>query len=781
MGRFLVFALVLLTGWRVAGSGVLTFRWGEAPGVACLSPEGTPAVGPALSLFREDARGALGVSPGDAPPAEAAMVVGRPDELAAAFPELAGDADLGALRGLREGFLLKVRAVAGRPRLIVAGSDARGTAYAVLEVSRLLGVSPWTWWADLSPAPVAALALPEGFRRLSAPKVAWRGVFLNDEDWGFTPWAWKTHEPCGVSGRIGPRTHARLFGLLLRLRANLFWPAMHDCSEPFFLTPGNREVAERYGIALGTSHCEPLLCNINGEWRRATKAPYNWFRNREGVLAYWEKRVRASAGLDALYTIGMRGVHDGPMAGTRTAEERKKALGDVIAAQRELLSRTLRRPPEAIPQVFIPYKEVLDAYQAGLEVPPDVTLMWCDDNFGYLTHLPTAAERARPGGHGLYYHLSYWGPPHDYLWLATTSPALLAWQMRQAYAADIRQVWVFNVGDLKPAEYLTTLALDLAWDSEALPPAALPDHLRAWLADAFGEEAAGPLAEAFALRDRLAWVRRPEFMMGGDYNLRAPRDLPFAEDEIRARLAACDALDAAAEPPAALPANRRDAWFQLVAYPLRAFAEQNRKYLLAQLARHGLADWEGPRDAHAAIQRLTQAYNALAGGKWARMMSCAPRRLPVFKPVPEARDDSPLPKTTPGLALVPAAGEGTAIPGLGYGGRALALAKGRSLRFRAPRTGAFRAEIGFVPGHPVSEEGTLRARLDVGGKTVATFDLAAKPKSRPWEEHVLTNRVLRACDLALAQGQTITLTALDDGVVFDTFVLRPPEGGGTGR
>ena len=79
--------------------------------------------------------------------------------------------------------------------------------------------------------------------------------------------------------------------------------------------------------------------------------------------------------------------------------------------------------------------------------------MWCDDNYGYIRHFPTAEERARKGGNGVYYHVSYWGRPHDHLWLSTMSPSLIYQQMKQAYDQGIQKMWILNVGDIKPAEY----------------------------------------------------------------------------------------------------------------------------------------------------------------------------------------------------------------------------------------------------------------------------------------------------------------------------------------
>lgn len=179
-----------------------------------------------------------------------------------------------------------------------------------------------------------------------------------------------------MKGEIGPRTSERIFELLLRLRANTYWPAMHECTLPFFLTKGNREIAGKYGIFIGTSHCEPMACNAAGEWKRRGQGSYDYVNNSTAVYKFWEERVKEVAGQEIFYTLGMRGVHDGKMQGAETVEEQKAVTERVFADQRRLIGKYVNKDVGKVPQVFIPYKEVLDVYHAGLQVPEDVTLMW---------------------------------------------------------------------------------------------------------------------------------------------------------------------------------------------------------------------------------------------------------------------------------------------------------------------------------------------------------------------------------------------------------------------
>ena len=174
------------------------------------------------------------------------------------------EVDFKCLKGKTQAFLLVVTKDGD---LVVAGSDPHGTAYGIMQLSRLIGVSPWEWWADCTPQHLKSFSLSEGYTDFQSPKVEYRGIFINDEDWGLMPWSCQTYEPA-EKGVIGPKTTARIFELLLRLRANLYWPPMHDVSYPFFMTKGNREVAEKFGIYVGTSHCEPMASNSFGEWHK---------------------------------------------------------------------------------------------------------------------------------------------------------------------------------------------------------------------------------------------------------------------------------------------------------------------------------------------------------------------------------------------------------------------------------------------------------------------------------------------------------------------------------
>ncbi|MBQ9665189.1 MAG: glycosyl hydrolase 115 family protein [Bacteroidaceae bacterium] len=646
----------------------------------------------------------------------------------------------------REGFRLYVE----KGRLIIRGADAHGLAYGLLEVSRLMGVSPWVWWADCLPTRQTTVRLPQGFTSQQSPAVAYRGIFINDEDWGILPWS---------GGVIGPETNERIFQLMLRLRANYYWPSMHEVSTPFFTIEGNREMAHKYGIYVGGSHCEPMGTSPAKEWKMRGVGDYNYVTNKENVQKFWAERLDEVKGQDMVYTIGMRGVHDGSMQGVKTKEEKLYYLQQVIDDQRAMLAAHVNPDVTQIPQVFVPYKEVLDIYHAGLKVPDDVTLMWTDDNYGYIRHFPDSIERSRRGGNGLYYHISYWGRPHDYLWLGTFLPDLMRQQLTEAYRRGIRQMWILNVGDIKPAEYQVEDFLNMAW--EGVEKHDEQTALRQFLEREFGDTLADTLSSIVMEHYRLAFDRKPEHMGGTRveesdrqyWNTFRPID-GWSREDVAQRVAAYQRLSDAVEAlEERVPEHRKDAYFQLVKYPVQAAAQMNFKFLVP----------ERSAEAYDSIVALTHIYNSgpawMSHPKWKGIMDMAPRKLAVFGKVeepltyPEAKPETILFESDTWLSV--------------------RLDEERTFTFESAAS-EVDAEIRLLPNHPVVGD-RLTFSVSVDGGEPQVFDYQTYDRSEEWKQNVLRNYALRRMTLPLSsspqnhpQGagglHTLTFKALTEGV-----------------
>ncbi|MBC7947347.1 MAG: glycosyl hydrolase 115 family protein [Chitinophagaceae bacterium] len=560
-----------------------------------------------------------------------------------------GRIDVSRIKGQWETFSISVidhPYSSTRQALVIVGSDPRGTAFGVFELSKLIGVQPFYWWADVVPDRRMELFVNKGMQIIGPPSVRYRGIFLNDEDWGLQPWAAKTFEP--QTGDIGPKTYAKIFELLLRLKANLIWPAMHPSTKAFFHYPGNRTVANDYAIMVGSSHAEPMLRNNVGEWDEKTMGHFNYITNKQKVYQYWEERVKQNDGSDAIYTMGMRGVHDSRMEGVKDDKEAVPLLERIIEDQRGLLSKYVAQNVTIVPQVFTAYKEVLDIYDAGLKLPEDITLVWPDDNYGYIQRLSNEKESGRPGGSGVYYHGSYWGRPHDYLWLSTVNPLLTQSEMMKAYSNGTKRLWVLNVGDIKPLEYNIEQFLDMAFDAKPfLESRYAKDHLAKWVSTVFGKVDAKKIESILWRYYQLAFERKPEFMGWSQTEPTTQTNHTaynhfFFGDEAQKRIDKYSTLEKEVkEIRNRMPANKKDAFYQLVYYPVVGASWMNKKFLYRDKAvfyarqnRLSAKDYATmSRAANDNIVKETEYFNQiLAGGKWKEMMSMKPRNLPVFQP-----------------------------------------------------------------------------------------------------------------------------------------------------
>ena len=514
-------------------------------------------------------------------------------------------------------------------RIFVVGSDARGLAYGVFHLSEKIGVSPWYWWADVPVKKKKKLSLKENYISQS-PTIKYRGIFINDEDWGLFTWSSRNFEK--ELGDIGPKTYDKVCELLLRLKGNMLAPAMHSCTGAFYSHPESQVAAAEWGIMITTSHCEPLLFNnaAHSEWNKERDGEWNYLTNKEVIWDKLDSRLRETAQYDNLYTMGMRGLHDEAMKGSSDPKVRARTLEAVFADQREILERNKLKAATGIPQIFVPYKETLDIYDAGLRVPDDITLVWPDDNYGYMKRVSNEAERKRSGGSGVYYHISYLGTPHDYLWLNTTPPVLMYEELLKAYQAGADRYWLLNVGDIKPMEIAVQYFFDMAWDFSSFSYENANRYQARWLSSIFGKKYKDDFQQILDSYYQLAWDRKPEYMgfemeWDSDENNRLhDTNFSFEEGTAQQRLSAYETLsDRVHLIQTQLPKAMQPAFFELLGYSVKSAYQMNRKFLMAQ-RNHETGSAEAAGEATAAydsLQVLLTEYNTLLDGKWDQMMS----------------------------------------------------------------------------------------------------------------------------------------------------------------
>lgn len=698
-------------------------------------------------------------------------------------------------------------------QLFIVGNDIRGAIYGLFDMAEYLGISPWDWWADVTPIAKESISislLKEGISE--GPSLKYRGVFLNDEDWGLQPWAGKNFE--SEIGDIGPKTYEKIFQLLLKLKANTIWPAMHHCTKAFYSIEGNREMAEKYHIFIGTSHAEPMLRNNVDEWDSKKYGDFNYFNNRANVQKYWQERIDEIKSGEQIYSLGMRGIHDSGMRGSSSQQESVRMVDTIIMDQRQMLARSFNRPVESIPQVLVPYKEVLYLYNAGLQVPDDVTLMWTDDNYGYIRRHSTAKEEERSGGGGVYYHLSYWGRPHDYLWLSTTQPGLIWFEMSRAYHNGAREMWIANVGDIKPAEYNMEFFLDLAWDINSISATTINQHLYEWNVREFGEEVAKDLTVLLEEYYRLAMLRKPEFM---GWSTTEPttntHNTGFTtnnNNELQRRIDDYTALSTKVDELLPLiPQERRNAYFQLVSYPVKGAALMNHKFLYGHQASMATTEEafvalkQKTEAAFDQILQLTDTYNhSISGGKWEHMMQMNPRRLPVFK-CPEVKWEKPVDdkrkmskKTSPvfiqaadySANYAPEAFNWETIEGLGYSSNCMTIFPLKATQFTEDRpyleyefnlkqAGEYILELRLLPTH--SNAFDHQVWVEVNGTCSEAFKINTKGRSREWKENVLRNytSVKHSASFDKKRKQQLRVYFNQNGIVLDQIAVSPKDYG----
>ncbi|MEJ8843975.1 glycosyl hydrolase 115 family protein [Lacibacter sp. H375] len=658
-------------------------------------------------------------------------------------------------------------------KLLIVGSDRRGTAFGIFHLSRLMGVSPFVWWADVTPQKKQQLFV-SGSYISNAPSVQYRGIFINDEDWGLQPWAAKNMDTDMKD--IGPKTYAKVFELLLRLKANYIWPAMHPCTKAFYYYKDNPKVADDYAIVVGGSHCEPMLRNNVFEWaenyeHEYGKKPGEWRYdlNKSEIFNYWDDRVKEAVNYESVYTVGMRGVHDGSMPGPKDPNEKLKLLQTVINDQRSILTTRLNKPASEVPQIFVPYKEVLSLYRRGLELDDDVTIIWPDDNHGYIRQLPNATERERNGGHGVYYHLSYWGAPQDYLWLSSISPSLIAYEMGKAYRYGAQKLWVFNVGDIKPAEMEMQFALDMAWDIKRWNALTVNTYIGNWAFETFGKEYRNDIYVIKYLYYQLAAGGKPEHL----------NSIPFLIPEMHNRLRTYKELaNRTQKLGARIPPHLHDAFYQLILYPVLAAKLMNEKFFYARMsiAQSDTALATQAKLAYDSIQLLTDKYNQqISNGKWNGMMSWHPREQAVFK-MPETfltidgkKRDSlktvytvlKYPRISMTASLFKKKSESksfgfSVIYGLGIKGSALTIANLKNdlsdipssqqpyveydvsiSKDRLIEPGNYEIVVKCLPVFDVNQSKYLQYGISVGEDDIQTVNVHAEADSKAWRENVL--------------------------------------------
>ena len=487
-------------------------------------------------------------------------------------------------------------------KLVILGSDKRGTIFGIYELSRQIGVSPWYWMADAPIQKHEQIFAKSGIYTDGEPKVKYRGIFINDEWPSFGTW-------CNNQfGGINSKAYARIFELMLRLKANYFWPAMWDSrfNEDDPLSP---QLADDMGIVMGTSHHEPMMrAHKEYVYRKDSIGAWDYATNKVNLDRFFEEGLERNKAYDNLITIGMRG--DGDVAmGNGNDEDNMKTLKDVVDGQREIIERVYKKPASEVPQLWAIFTEVQRYYDAGFTVPDDVTLLFCDNNWGYIRRTGPEKEQARKGGMGMYYHIDMNGGPWNDRWVNTTTAAKIREQLNLAYQTGIDRIWIINVGDLKPKEMPIDFIMHYAWNPDDYPADKMDQYMVDWARSIFGGEYAREIADIVTEYSNMNLERKPEVQRVGIYSVETGEAQRMFNrwDELEKRTLSLSKK---------MPAEMQDAFYQLVEYPAVASAGVAKIYLAATLGDSITMQTLFERD-----KQMTDKYNkVIAGGKWDGMM-----------------------------------------------------------------------------------------------------------------------------------------------------------------
>ncbi len=738
-----------------------------------------------------------------------------------------GKVNANVIRGAWERYMVQVvdKPVKGIDKaLVVVGSDKRGAAYGLLSLSEKMGVSPYYWWADV-PVERKPAVWVSGGETSKSPSVKYRGLFINDEDWGLKPWASKTFEP--DLGDIGPKTYAKVCELILRLKGNMLGPAMHTCTGAFYTHPESKLVADSFGIVITTSHCEPLLVNnaSKKEWDLQRDGDWNYATNAKAVWNKWNSRLTEAARFENIYTLGMRGLHDAGLRGNLPIDQQVELITKVIADQRALLTKHTGKRIGEIPQIFVPYKEALDIYEHGLKVPEDITLVWVDDNYGYMKRVSNPDEQKRKGGSGVYYHISYLGPPHDYLWICTTAPVLMYEELMKAYHAGADRYWLLNVGDIKPMELGMKTFFDLAWNVDGYDPNSINHHQSEFLGSLFGKAYVKPLQQVLDTYYRLAWSRKPEFMGwerewdSKEYTSLKDTEFSFQNyGEAQRRLAEYEQLaEKVKSVMDELPENQQAAFFELLAYPVMGAYQMNRKFLMAQLnheqfraGRLAQANWAARQSQQAfdSIAALNEQYNTLLDGKWNGMMAVAPGLCARFQQMPKLNVTEGAGQEPVDLSVGKQSADScyvvdlakyankvergdckiSLVPGLGYDWQVVQLGDHVSSAAHAVSSGEAHIDYDLpaidadsvwvtvytVPFFPAYKGLATKVGVAMDGGELQVFDNQFKEYSLTWKNQVLRNGAVAHMTFPIDRrkgSHTLSLLCVDSGMMVQKVIV----------
>lgn len=710
------------------------------------------------------------------------------------------------LQGKREKYIITTVNDNGNTYTVIAGSDKRGAIYGIYELAEQMGVSPWYWWADVPVEKHKELYILPGTYTDGEPAVRYRGIFINDEWPAFGGWAKEKF------GGINSKMYVHMYELILRLKGNFLWPAMW-ASAFYEDDPESSRLADEMGIIIGTSHHEPMARNHQEYARRRKEiGPWNYDTNKDGLNRFFRKGIERIKGTEDIVTIGMRGDGDEPMG----KDANLQLLERIVADQRKIIRDVTGKKPEKTPQVWALYKEVQEYYEKGMRVPDDVILLLCDDNWGNVRLLPELQEEKHKGGYGMYYHVDYVGGPRNTKWINVSQIQRIWEQMQLTYSYGVDQLWILNVGDLKPMEFPIDFFLRMAWNPGRFNAGNLMEYTEAFCRQQFGEREAKEAARILNLQGKYVHRRTAELLWHNTYSLHTGEWERVLGDYKRLESDALNQYQL-------LDEKYRDTYQELILFPVQAMANLYDMYYayamnsrLAAENRPEANDWaDRAYRLYLRDSLLCDHYNKhIAGGKWNHMMDeihigytswngpkkryfPAPQRVNADS-VNAARKQNGNPDK--GYVFTSASPKGiiameaehywkatdgnktqwTVIPDFGKTLSGLALMpyteptdQGEvTYKFQSSKDGEVMVHLYLAPTFPFNNNRGQRIEVRTDGENAQTININNRKEEYQWQANRINIRTVKMPLKHKDDGMhTLTLSPLDPGVVIERIVI----------
>jgi hypothetical protein len=332
-------------------------------------------------------------------------------------------------------------------QVLIQGNDGLGLVYGIYHFCQAqLGIDPFEFWTDYPVANQEEINLADYDYVASAPRVRFRGWFINDED-------------CLIGWHDGMQislaTWERIFETLLRAGYNMVIPGTGTTAGDPQL-----ELASQMGLWIMQHHAEPLGALLFSDAYPSVVPRFP--EEKEKFIALYRDAIGRNKGRRVVWALGFRGQGDYPFFKDDerydTPQKQAALISEMLTLQKTLVEEMTDGPHHFVHYL---YSESAELYQAGhLRLDDDIVRVWSDNGFGAMRlrrewgpekgvpSLPLVSDPCR--SLGVYYHLSFHDLQVSAKLAPLVSPELIAQQFGAIDQAGHLDLLLLNVGNIRP-------------------------------------------------------------------------------------------------------------------------------------------------------------------------------------------------------------------------------------------------------------------------------------------------------------------------------------------